>query len=472
MIVLHEQFSTRRSVREVFAYAAEFANCEQWDDVVLSARKLDEGPTGVGTRYRVVCRLPAGHITLHYRVLTWQPDRQVILQGVCRWFTVTDTITVSAEGSGARLDYRADFDFRAPWHKLETALEPGLRRMGKSSVEGLRVALDDRYEPPRPSAAGQWADRCILPGVAGFSRLGVRRSRPRRRPMSNYLGGRHIVLTGASSGIGLAAARQLAELGAALTLVVRDEQRGRAVVEQLRGATGNESIELELADLSQMEQVQALVQRLLARGRAIDVLINNAGALFNPRQETPEGLEKSFALLLLGPYLLTEGLLPLLRCSTEPRVINVVSGGMYTQRLAVDDLQSEHGRYSGSVAYARAKRGLMVQTEQWAQAWRSEGIACNAMHPGWADTPGVARALPAFHRLMRPLLRTPDEGADTVVWLAAASEAARVSGLLFLDREPHPAHLLRSTRESGAERAALEAALRGYAARFGAVTAA
>ncbi|MCB1733255.1 MAG: SDR family oxidoreductase, partial [Halieaceae bacterium] len=196
----------------------------------------------------------------------------------------------------------------------------------------------------------------------------------------------------------------------------------------------------------------------------IDVLVNNAGALFNPRGETPEGLEQSFALLLLSPYRLTEGLKPLLARAGQARVINVVSGGMYSQRLDLDRLEAPVEDYSGSVAYARAKRGLMIVTRHWAQAWADQNIVVNAMHPGWADTPGVESSLPIFHRLTRPLLRTPEQGADTIVWLASASEAGKASGKLFLDRQPRSSHLLASTRETAAEREALLEALAHYQA--------
>jgi len=125
----------------------------------------------------------------------------------------------------------------------------------------------------------------------------------------------------------------------------------------------------------------------------------------------------------------------------------------------VDDLQSERGIYSGSVAYARAKRGLMILTEEWAERWADEGIAVNAMHPGWADTPGVEESLPGFYRLTRYVLRRPEEGADTAVWLAAATEAGEVSGRFWLDREQHPSHLSCRTVESAAERTRLLAQL-------------
>jgi len=201
--------------------------------------------------------------------------------------------------------------------------------------------------------------------------------------------------------------------------------------------------------------VHALAERLLERGEPLDVLVNNAGALFNPRQETDEGFEKSFALLLLGPYILTQRLHPLLAAARDARVVNVSSGGMYSQKIQVEDLQSQSGTYSGSVAYARAKRGLMILTEVWAQRWREDGIVVNAMHPGWADTPGVQTALPGFYRVTRKLLRSPEEGADTVVWLAASTEAGEVSGEFWLDRQIHPSHLSAKTRESEGERAQL-----------------
>ena len=148
--------------------------------------------------------------------------------------------------------------------------------------------------------------------------------------------------------------------------------------------------------------------------------------------------------------------------AAQPRVINVVSGGMYSQKLDVDKLQARQEGYSGSVAYARCKRALTVLTEEWARDWADDGIVVNAMHPGWANTPGVETALPAFHKLTRPILRTPEEGADTIIWLAAASEAGAVSGCLFLDREPRTTHLLARTREAPAERQRLRELLEGF----------
>ena len=315
-------------------------------------------------------------------------------------------------------------------------------------MAGLQSALEDNFKAPTPSPRMALADRLVLPGIWRFTRLGYRASKKHWKPLSAYLGERHAIITGATSGVGLAAARDLAVLGARITLVARDESKARAVARELVEETGNQNISIELCDMSLISDVHKLADRLVAVGKPIDILVNNAGALFNPRQQTTEGLEKSFALLLLAPFVLTERLQPLLARSSSARVVNVSSGGMYSQKIHVDDLQCERGKYSGSVAYARAKRGLMILTEVWAEKWQDSGITVNAMHPGWADTPGVENSLPGFYRATRKLLRTPQEGADTIVWLAASTEASQVSGKFWLDREQHPSHLSKRTVET------------------------
>jgi NAD(P)-dependent dehydrogenase (short-subunit alcohol dehydrogenase family) len=130
---------------------------------------------------------------------------------------------------------------------------------------------------------------------------------------------------------------------------------------------------------------------------------------------------------------------------------------MYTEKLVCDRLIMAPPHYQGAKAYARAKRALTVLSELWAEQWRKDGIIVNAMHPGWADTPGVASALPTFRSITRRILRTSEEGADTIIWLAKAKEAGGLSGRLFLDREPRTPYLLSKTQEPAAQRAQLEA---------------
>jgi len=451
-ITLDETIEVSRPLNEVFAYVSDFARIEEWDPAVARAKRLTDGGPGVDAEYRI--DMKAG-FSLHYRVIGFEPGRRMQMTVDSRLFTAREEILFEETGSGSRVRYIAKFDFPAPLAALNRLFPAAMDRVGKSAVGGLKKALEDDFDPPEASVLTAAADRLVLPGIWRFTRLGYCAARRHWKPVSAYLGERHMLLTGATSGIGKAAARQLATLGARLTLVARDEEKAAALVAELQEQTGNRHIGYEIADLSLMADVHALCDRLLGAGEPVDALVNNAGALFNPRQETAEGLEKSFALLLLAPYILTERLHPLLAKAESPRVVNVLSGGMYTQKIRVRDLQSERGTYSGSVAYARAKRGLMILTEEWAGRWADDGIAVNAMHPGWADTPGVEESLPEFYRLTKYVLRDPDEGADTAVWLAAATEAAEVSGKFWLDREQHPSHLSSRTVESAEDRARL-----------------
>ncbi len=210
-----------------------------------------------------------------------------------------------------------------------------------------------------------------------------------------------------------------------------------------------------VADLSSLEAVRTVAAELRDRDPRIDVLIHNAGALLPERALSVDGHEMTFATMVLGPFLLTRELLPLLRAAQGSRVIWIASGGMYTQPLDVDALEMGPGDYRGATAYARAKRAQVVLSEEWAKRLRSDGIAVHAMHPGWADTPGLETGLPGFRTLIGPLLRTPQEGADTIVWLAAAEEPGRTTGRFWLDRRPRSTRKLVATGATDEERARL-----------------
>jgi NAD(P)-dependent dehydrogenase (short-subunit alcohol dehydrogenase family) len=271
--------------------------------------------------------------------------------------------------------------------------------------------------------------------------------------------GKVVVVTGATSGLGLAAAEWLAELGAGVRLVGRSPEKLVAAEEHIRSITGNRDVATYAADFSSMSQVRRLAADLLQGEPRIDVLVNNAGALISERRETEEGIELTLATNLLSHFLLTNLLIPRLEVSVPARIINVSSGGMYTQRIRVRDLQYTRDEYNGSIAYARTKRGQVILTELWAEQLAGRGIVVHAMHPGWADTPGVEKSLPMFRKLTRPFLRTPKQGADTIVWLAASIEAGEVSNRFWLDRRPRPTHRLKNTVEDPADRQALWDAL-------------
>ena len=291
-------------------------------------------------------------------------------------------------------------------------------------------------------AADSLLDLTIAPG---FSRIGwgARKALGLLGPIKTDLSGRTCVVTGANSGLGLEASRQLAELGADVVMVGRNPERlepARASVEE--SARAGASITTEVIDLSSLESVRAGAARLLATRPQIDVLVNNAGVLLDSRQVSADGIELTLATNVLGPFLLTELLVPSLAAAARERpparIINVSSGGMYSEAVRLDELQSERSKWSGSAVYARTKRMQVMLTEYWASKFAGDGIVVHAMHPGWADTPGVESSLPTFHKIVGKALRTPAEGADTITWLAAASEPAQSSGGFWQDRAERP----------------------------------
>lgn len=313
--------------------------------------------------------------------------------------------------------------------------------------------------PPSESFTRNVLDRMILPGAFGFTRFGFERKKKTWQDHPVSLKGRTAVVTGATSGLGRITAEQLAKMGARVVLVGRNEIKLLMAREEIIASTQNANVSTAVADLSLMSDVRQLAQRLLQQQEEIHVLVNNAAMLPLERTETEEGLETAFATDLLSPYLLTRLLLPRMQQSAPARVVNVSSGGMYLSGVNLVDLQSARGNYDGSRAYAQAKRGLMMLTETWAEELADSGVVVNAMHPGWADTPGVESSLPGFYKVMKSLLRTPEQGADTIVWLASAPEAGKVSGKFWLDREPHLSAVLPGTAGTSTQRQELVKAL-------------
>jgi NAD(P)-dependent dehydrogenase (short-subunit alcohol dehydrogenase family) len=292
--------------------------------------------------------------------------------------------------------------------------------------------------------------------VVGYTRVGYRL---RRRIVWSPAGlrphamdGKVVLVTGATSGLGLAAAAGFARLGAAVRLLARDERRGERARAEIVALSGNRDIQVGLCDLSDLEAVRRFAERFSRETPHLDVLVNNAGALPSERTLSVDGIELTLATNVVGPFLLTNLLIPLLQASEPARIVNVSSGGMYTQRIHPEDLQMSCEDFDGPIAYARSKRAQVILTELWAQRLRSRDVVVHAMHPGWVDTPGLRSSLPRFYRITKRLLRTPSEGADTIVWLGAAPEPARSSGAFWHDRRRRPAHRVPWTKEAPGDR--------------------
>ena len=251
-----------------------------------------------------------------------------------------------------------------------------------------------------------------------------------------------VVVTGASSGLGAAAAKGLAELGARVHLVGRSRDRLAGSAGAIRSRVSDAELVVHECDVSDLHAVAGLVDTLISTVDAVHAVIHSAGVMPDQRTVTPQGHEAAFATHVLGPFLLTQGLRSGLRADGDGRVVFVTSGGAYSADLS-DDLESTTGEYKGIRAYARTKRMQIVLAEQLAGAYPDpQDPVVHSMHPGWATTPGVTDLLPGFAKITKPILRSPADGADTMVWLAAAPAAAESTGLLWQDRRPRGTHYL------------------------------
>lgn len=267
------------------------------------------------------------------------------------------------------------------------------------------------------------------------------------------LSGKVCAVTGANSGIGEATATALATLGAKVWLLCRDADRAEDAAIRIRKASGSDHVHTGLIDLSSLTSVRAFAEHFPEE--CLDVLVHNAGILPAQREESADGIENTFATNVVGPFLLTTLLRLRLEAALQGRIVTVSSGGMYAQRLNLSDWSWKKRGFDGVTAYALTKRAEVVLSEMWAEKLRPTAVTSNAMHPGWADTPGVEKSIPRFHSLMKSRLRTAAEGADTAVWMAAAAGLSTTSGKFFFDRVERRTHWLPGTRESEADRANL-----------------
>ena len=238
------------------------------------------------------------------------------------------------------------------------------------------------------------------------------------------------------------AVSQRARLGAELILLCRSEERGTALRDELVAA-GTDA-ELALVDLLDGDAIDRFAAPWA--GRCIDIVVHNAGALFDGLEHTDAGIERTAALHLLAPERLNRRLETALQRSESPRIIYVASGGMYAVPLLPDEIQHPATPFDGVRAYALCKRAQLECAKRWSS--NHGKIRAFAMHPGWVDTPGVEHSLPAFYRRTKRWLRTPAQGADTVVWLASEANLGLPPGAFVFDRALAKEHILPGTRSA------------------------
>lgn len=253
------------------------------------------------------------------------------------------------------------------------------------------------------------------------------------------LTGQNIVVTGGTGGIGNATAAGLAALGARVAIVGRDRARAEAAAEDLRRRSSNDEIDVFEADLSSQAQVRRLAADLQERYPRLDALVNNVGGFWAHRHVTEDGLELTFALNHLAPFLLTNLLVDRMIAQGGARIVNVTSSAESLGRIVFDDLQGSE-RYSGQRAYNQSKLANVLFTYELARRLNGTGVTSNVVHPGVTRTAFGAedqmRLFAATGGIARPFMRSPERGADTVVWAASSPELEGVTGGYFHDRRP------------------------------------
>lgn len=448
MIELHERIVVHRRMEDCFRYLVDFSTIEQWDPGVYRAEKVTAGAPREGSRFDLVLDSMGRHIPMEYRLEEIVEGKVLVLHGEGDAVRADDRITLERVGEErTAIDYRADLSFKGVAGRAEVLMRPWLDRVGRQAVGGLERALTLTREVPSLSVAERLKYTAVVPAAWEFTERGYLKMDD--KGLSEFVDGACAVITGPTSGLGLATAQLLARLGARLILIGRTERKmaeARRAIEAFCGAERTQ-VDLVYADLAEMTQVARAAQEVRGLTDKVDILINNAGALFKSREETSEGHERTLAINLLSPYVLTEALRDVLQAAGG-RVINVSSGGMYTQAVKLEDMEFRDEKFDGPTAYARAKRGLVALTDHWAEQFREGEVTVNAMHPGWADTPGVEKSLPGSHKVTKSRLRDARMGADTVVWLATSSAVRGKSGGFYLDRRPRPKAVFPGTEVS------------------------
>ena len=246
--------------------------------------------------------------------------------------------------------------------------------------------------------------------------------------------GKTIVITGATSGIGQVAAERLAQQGARIVQVARSRERGEAAVARLKSIV-DAGHTIHYADLSRMSEMKRVAAEVAASEPRIDVLINNAGAMFSPRQSTGDGLEMTFATNHVAYFIVTLGLLDRLRATPGSRIVNTASDAHRGAKLDFDDLQSERG-YGGFGVYKKSKLANILFTRELAGRLKGKAtVTANSLHPGFVATRFGDNSGGAFGTLIRIskalVAISPEKGAETIVYLASSPEVANVSGEYF-----------------------------------------
>lgn len=292
-----------------------------------------------------------------------------------------------------------------------------------------------------------------------FTRIGLNWRQRKFQSFEHALAGQHVVVTGASGGIGAAVVAGCVAQGATVTAVARNPDKLA-----LLQAAHADAVTACVCDLAETDAVRKLASDL-SNGPAVDVLVNNVGVLLPEYEENSRGTDAQFATNLLNQFVLTESLKDNGGLATDAGIVMVASGGMYMAPLALPRIMAKsEEQHDGTTAYAIQKRAQVLLADYW-QSRETGQRQWHVMHPGWVDTAGVQRSLPTFRKVLQRWLRNAVEGADTIVWLASQRPTAPRPVQIWFDRSLHKVHVYGFTRGGTDDGERLVALLRECAER-------
>ena len=449
-MLLKKNIVIHKPVAHIFNYLLDFSNIYEWDPNVIEGHRCDLGNITIGSKFRITFSLAGIKQDLEYTLESLSTNKHLELRCKTQQFSVLDRIELEAlDENHTRVYYTAELALGS--RIKDTLFRPIMNRISKRVMLRLKEALENS-----PSPEPKKANFPSLNIPINFSTKGW--NLHRKHFTATITRPKTIAITGPTSGLGKAAATSLAGKGCNLIFIGRNPKKMSALTRDFKARGFPGELVTYTCDMEKLDSVRTACNQIIADGHNIDVLINNAGALYS-KPHPIIGVERTTVVDLIAPWTLSCLLLPVIK--TGGCIINVTSGGMYAAKLNIEKLIEPSTPFSGSRAYALAKRGLDTFSAGLNQELVGKDIRVHSMHPGWADTPGVLTSLPSFHKVTKRFLRTPLQGADTIIWLAM--ENPKQGGQFWLDRKMQARHIFQGTNKKSATYEELRRFLTPYA---------
>ena len=438
---LKREVEIRQPLARVFPYVLHFSNLFEWDDNVTEGTRVDLGQVKVGSRFLFQYALMGRTQTLEYILRDLKENKKLYFECKADNFSAIDEISFMGVRGNTHVTYEATIALQGKI--AERLFRPIMERVADKVVKRLKIVLEADQDAHisgrshKPLTIVNLPYRFTAPGWNSRRKKFYATESVRKK----------ILVTGPTSGLGLSATKSLAGNGCDLVLVARNQARLDQLTGELRERGFCGDLDTYICDMQDIKQVIETCSKIVGDGHQLDAVINNAGALFN-EERAINGIERTTVVDLIAPWIFSTHLSKQL-VERSGCIVNVSSGGMYSVPLNIGRLKKPRHPFSGAKAYAFAKRAMTVFSSGLNAELEAEGVRVHCMHPGWADTPGVLNSLPGFHALTKRFLRTPFQGADTIVWLAMMNPTN--GGELWLDREVQPLHIVPSTQTTREE---------------------